>query len=192
MTSRSNSSDLADMLARRRSPAPDALTAPGPDAAQTARLMEIALRVPDHGRLAPWRLVLIEGEAKARWMERLMEIAGTREDAPKARVSARKLDHAPLVVAIISAPIAGHKVPEWEQWLSAGAVAMNLLNGAEALGFGANWLTGWHAYDARATALLGLRPHERVAGLVAIGTAAERAPERERASAEQVVGRLSL
>jgi len=192
MTSISNPADLADMLARRRSAAPDALGAPGPDESQIARLMEIALRVPDHGRLAPWRLVLIAGEAKARWLDRLMAIAETREDAPKARVTARKLADAPLVVAVISAAVAGHKVPEWEQWLSAGAVAMNLLNGAEALGFGANWLTGWHAYDDRATALLGLQPHERVAGLVLIGTAAQRAPERERVGPEQVVTRLSL
>ncbi|MBU3079316.1 nitroreductase family protein [Sphingomonas quercus] len=191
MTSPSPSPDLADLLARRRSAAPDALAAPGPDAAAIARLMEIALRVPDHGRLAPWRLVLIEGEAKARWIERLMAIAETREDAPKARVSTRKLADAPLVVAVISAAVPGHKVPEWEQWLSAGAVAMNLLNGAEALGFGANWLTGWHAYDDRATALIGVAPGERVAGVVLIGTAAERAAERERVRPDQVVTRLS-
>ncbi len=190
MTSPSPNDAAADMLARRRSTAPDALAAPGPDEAQLRRLMEIALRVPDHGRLSPWRLILIEGEAKARWVARLAALAEEREDAPKARTGVRKLAEAPLVVAVISTPVAGHKVPEWEQQLSAGAVAMNLLNGAEALGFGANWLTGWHAYDPRATALLGLAPEERVAGIVLIGTAAARPPERERATVEQAVSRL--
>jgi nitroreductase len=179
--------DTAALLERRRSTTPDALVAPGPTREEIDRLVGIALRVPDHGRLGPWRLVLIAGTAKERWLESLMELAEKREDAPKARVSTRKMATAPLVVAVVSAPIAGHKVPEWEQQLSAGAVAMNLLNGAAALGYGANWLTGWHAYDEDATALLGLAPHERVAGMVLIGSVAEPAPERERASAEKVV-----
>jgi nitroreductase len=179
--------DTAALLERRRSTTPDALVAPGPTREEIDRLVGIALRVPDHGRLGPWRLVLIAGTAKERWLESLMALAEKREDAPKARVSTRKMATAPLVVAVVSAPIAGHKVPEWEQQLSAGAVAMNLLNGAAALGYGANWLTGWHAYDEDATALLGLAPHERVAGMVLIGSVAEPAPERERASAEKVV-----
>jgi nitroreductase len=177
----------ATLLERRRSTSPDALVAPGPSTAEIERLVGIALRVPDHGRLGPWRLVLIAGEAKQHWLDRLMALAETREDAPKARVSTRKLATAPLVVAVVSSPIAGHKVPEWEQQLSAGAVSMNLLNGAAALGYGANWLTGWHAYDTQATALLGLAEHERVAGMVLIGSVAEPAPERERATAERVV-----
>jgi nitroreductase len=177
----------AALLERRRSTTPDALVAPGPTREEIDRLVGIALRVPDHGRLGPWRLVLIAGAAKERWLDSLMALADKREDAPKARVSTRKMAAAPLVVAVVSAPIAGHKVPEWEQQLSAGAVAMNLLNGAAALGYGANWLTGWHAYDEEATALLGLARHERVAGMVLIGSVAEPAPERERASAEKVV-----
>jgi len=175
------------LLERRRSTAPDALVAPGPSAEEIDRLVRIGLRVPDHGRLAPWRLVLIAGEAKQRWVERLLTLAETRPDAPKARVSTRKLVSAPLVIAVVSAPIAGHKVPEWEQWLSAGAVAMNLLNGAAALGYGANWLTGWHAYDGEATALLGLAAHERIAGIVLVGSIAEPAAERERADAARIV-----
>ena len=180
----------ADLLAARRSTSPDALVAPGPSRDEIARLVGIALRVPDHGRLAPWRLVLIAGDAKARWIDRLMMLAEQRADAPKARVGTRKLASAPLVVAVISSAIAGHKVPEWEQALSAGAVAMNLLNGAAALGYGANWLTGWHAYDPQATQLLGLADHEKVAGIVLIGSVAERAPERERADPAQIVSWL--
>jgi nitroreductase len=178
-------------LEARRSTSPDALVAPGPSREEIDRLVGIALRVPDHGRLGPWRLVMIAGEAKQHWIEQLMTLAETREDAPKARVSTRKLASAPLIVAVISSITAGHKVPEWEQQLSAGAVAMNLLNGAAALGYGANWLTGWHAYDPAATALLGIAEHERVAGVVLIGSIAEPAPERERATPERVVSWLS-
>jgi nitroreductase len=171
---------------------PDALIGPGPNRDEVDRLVEIALRVPDHGRLSPWRLVLVTGEAKDRWIERLLTLAETREDAPKVRVSTRKLASAPLVVIVVSAAIPGHKVPEWEQHLSAGAVCMNLLNGAHALGYGANWLTGWHAYDSQATALLGLEEGQKVAGVVLIGSVAEQAPPRPRAKAEDVARWLTL
>lgn len=181
-----SAASAAAVLTRRRSPMPDALIAPGPNREETERLIESALRVPDHGRLSPWRLVLIAGEAKQRWVEKLLELAGQREDAPKTRVSTRKLASAPLVVVVVSSAIPGHKVPEWEQWLSAGAVCMNLVNGAHALGFGANWLTGWHAYDERATALLGLEDGQKVAGVVLIGNVAAEAPERPRARAADV------
>lgn len=182
----------ARLLETRRSPAPDMLVEPGPSPEELSRILTIALRVPDHGRLAPWRLILIAGEAKKRWLERLLAIAETRPDAAKARVSARKLQSAPLVVAVVSAPIAEHKIPEWEQQLSAGALAMNLLNGVAALGYGANWLTGWHAYDPQATALLDLREKERIAAMVAIGSVSQPAPERERATQDRVVSRLEL
>lgn len=179
-------SAAADVLTRRRSPMPDALVGPGPNQQETDRLIEIALRVPDHGRLSPWRLVLIAGAAKQRWTDQLLALANLRDDAAKTRVSTRKLASAPLAVVVVSSAIAGHKVPEWEQWLSAGAVCMNLVNGAHALGFGANWLTGWHAYDAQAIALLGLEEGQKVAGVVLIGHVAAEAPERPRACAADV------
>lgn len=184
--------DASEMLATRRSPLPDSLIMPGPDTEESARLFEIALRVPDHGRLAPWRLIRIAGASKARWVERLMEIVDTREDAAKTRVSTRKLASAPLAVVVVSKATPGHKVPEWEQWLSAGAVCMNLVNGAHALGYGAQWLTGWHAYDADATALLGLTDGERVAGVILIGTIAEPAGPRPRVSVAEAVTDLDL
>jgi nitroreductase len=182
-----NAGDFSHQLATRRSPMPDALVGPGPDRAEIEKLIEIALRVPDHGRLGPWRLVVINGAAKERWVERLMALAEVREDAAKVRVSTRKLATAPLAIVVVSAPIAGHKVPEWEQTLSAGAVCMNILNGAHSMGYGGQWLTGWHAYDPQATALLGLAESEKVAGVILIGSVAEAAPERQRASAESVV-----
>jgi nitroreductase len=184
--------DLTTVLATRRSTMPDMLVAPGPTEAELDRLLTIALRVPDHGRLAPWRIILIEGESKQRWIEQLLALAETREDAAKSRVSTRKLASAPLVAAVISSPTPGHKVPEWEQELSAGALTMNLLNGAAVLGYGANWLTGWHAYDPRAMELLKLAPGEKIAGVVLIGTIAERAMERDRMTPDRVVSRLEL
>jgi len=191
ISDRTASSPLAEMLIARRSTAPDALVAPGPSNTEIARIMGIALRVPDHGKLAPWRIVLIAGQAKARWVEALSMLAEQRLDASKARVGVRKLASAPLVAAVISSPIAGHKVPEWEQTLSAGAVAMNLLNGTTALGYGANWLTGWHAYDSEALELLGIAPHERVAGIILIGSIADHATERARGDAADVVSWLA-
>ncbi|OCC24401.1 hypothetical protein MB02_07420 [Croceicoccus estronivorus] len=183
---------LATLLETRRSAMPDTLVGPGPSPEELSHILTIALRVPDHGRLAPWRLILIAGETKQRWLERLFEIAETRDDAAKARVSTRKLQSAPLVVAVVSSPIPGHKIPEWEQQLSAGAMAMNLLNGVNAFGYGANWLTGWHAYDPQATAMLNLKDNERIAGVIAVGSVTKPAPERERATQDRVVSWLEL
>lgn len=183
---------LADLLLARRSTAPDSLLTPGPSRAEIDQLVSIAMRVPDHGRIGPWRLVLIAGEAKTRWLDKLFALAETREDAGKSRVTTKKLVAAPLIIVIVSAPVTGHKVPEWEQQLSAGAVGMNLLNGAAALGYGANWLTGWHAYDPDATALIGLGEDERVAGVVLVGSVAEPAAERERADPARVVTWLEI
>lgn len=183
---------FAKQLATRRSPMPDALVAPGPTRAEIDQLIDIALRVPDHGRIAPWRLVLIAGAAKDRWVDKLMALAEAREDAAKVRVSTRKLASAPLAIVAIAAPVIGHKVPEWEQTLSAGAMCMNILNGAHAMGYGGQWLTGWHAYDPQATALLGLEPGEKVAGVILIGSIAEPAPERQRATADSVTRWLDI
>ncbi|MES2495759.1 MAG: nitroreductase [Pseudomonadota bacterium] len=176
----------SELLAKRRSPMPDALVGPGPSPEEIEQLIEIGLRVPDHGRLAPWRLLLLSGENKTRWTDRLLELADARDDAAKVRVSTRKLVPAPLAIVVLSSAIPGHKVPEWEQWLSTGAVCMNLLNGAHALGYGAQWLTGWHAYDPNATALLGIREHEKEAGVILVGTVAEPAPPRPRPNPQDI------
>jgi nitroreductase len=186
------SSSATEMLIRRRSAAPDTLVAPGPSRDEIDRIMGIALSVPDHGRLSPWRILLIADEAKARWLDALSMLAEQQPDAAKARVGVRKLATAPLVAAVISSPIAGHKVPEWEQMLSAGAVAMNMLNGVASLGYGANWLTGWHAYDPHALGLLGIAPSERIAGIILIGSVAAPTNERERGAVADVVSWLAV
>ena len=178
---------MVDRLATRRSPSPDLLTGPGPSREEIDQILSIAVRVPDHGRLTPWRLIAIAGDAKEHLYDKLMALAEAREDAPKARVTLKKLAGAPLLVAVVSAPIAGHKVPEWEQVLSAGAVGMNLLNAAASLGYGGNWLTGWYAYDPAAQALLGIDAHEKVAGVIPIGSVAGATAERERPDMARIV-----
>jgi nitroreductase len=166
-------------LSRRRSASALGLTAPGPSPPELAAILRLAARSPDHGKLAPWRFVVLEGEAKSAFVAGLGEIAAARPDAEVARVKLGKITTPPITVAVLSAPRPG-KIPEWEQILSAGAVCYGLVLAAQASGFGANWITDWYAYDPSALALLGARTEERVAGYVHLGTAAEPPLERAR------------
>ncbi|MBA8888752.1 nitroreductase [Dokdonella fugitiva] len=173
-----------DFLDQRRSVPARQLGEPGPDAAQLERLLQAAVRVPDHGKLVPWRLLAIRGEARARLGQSLAEIHARAEPdvAPSVLDKDRdRFNFAPLIVAVIARIQADHpKIPAQEQLLSAGCVAYNLLLGAQALGFGAQWLTGWAAYDDEVARLLGLGANERVVAFVHVGTAKEPAPERAR------------
>ena len=173
------SEPVLEFLARRRSASALALSAPGPDEGQIADLLRLAARVPDHGKLAPWRFILLQGEHKTALANRLEAIAATREDATKLIAKLGKLRTPPMGVAVVSSLQPGD-IPDWEQLLSAGAVCTDLLHAAAAMGYGANWITDWYAYDAEAAALLGLGPQERIAGYVFIGTAAEAPAERVR------------
>jgi nitroreductase len=183
--------DSLDFLNARRSMPARQLGEPGPDAAQLEQLLTAAIRVPDHGKLAPWRLLLIRGEARARLGECLAEIHRRKE--PDIADSALTKDRerytfAPVIVAVVARIDAQHaKIPQQEQLLSAGCVAYNLLLGAQGLGFGAQWLTGWAAYDADVAALLGLSAQERIVAFVHIGTARETAPERTRSALADIV-----
>lgn len=176
--------DPLDLLDQRRSTPVRLLTAPGPDAAQLRRLLGAALRVPDHGRLAPFRIIALHGVAQARFAQELAAIhARVDPQAPAAALDKDRERYAtaPLILVVVARIDATQtKVPPQEQLLSAGCVAHNLLLGAQALGFGAQWLTGWAAYDATVAALLGLAAHERVIGFVHVGTAREAVPERAR------------
>lgn len=183
--------DLDFLNARRSVPARQ-LGAPGPDEEQLAALLDAAIRAPDHGKLVPWRLLLIRGAARARLGERLAAIQARKQpDASPAVVDKNRQRFgggAPLVVAVVARLEPGHpKIPGQEQLLSAGCVAYNLLLGAQALGFGAQWLTGWAAYDRDVANLLGLDAHESVVAFVHIGTVAEPAPERSRPARTDVV-----
>ena len=178
------SPEVVAFLARRRSASAALLEAPGPDAEQTALLLRLAARVPDHGKLIPWRFILLRGSGKAAFVDALFDIARARPDREMATTKLGKVAPAPLGVVVVSRVTPAHKIPEWEQELSSGAVCMNLLTAAQALGFGANWITDWYSYDSDATALLGLREGERVAGYVFVGTAPTAPLERVRPDLE--------
>jgi nitroreductase len=180
-----------DFLEHRLSVPSRQLGAPGPDPAQTEALLAASIRVPDHGRLTPYRLLLVRGEARSRLGVGIADIHARKEpDAPTAALGKdrERFNAAPLIVVVIARTTAGHKVPLQEQLLTAGSVAYNLLLAAQALGFGAQWLTGWAAYDADVGQLLGLAGNESVVGFVHIGSIREPASEHARATLADVLG----
>jgi len=183
------SPETIDLLLRRRSFSAKAMVPPGPDDAQLDLVLRAGHRVPDHGKLGPWRFIVIRGDAR----ERLGAVAAglVRADDPAAdpvrlEVERTRFLRAPVVVCVTSRTVPA-KVPEWEQVLSAGAACQNILLAAHALGFGANWLTEWPAYDARFRGALGLAEGERVAGFIYIGSAVSSPEERVRPALADVV-----
>ncbi len=173
------SPEVVAFLAKRRSASAMALAEPGPDDAQLADILRLAVRVPDHGKLAPWRFVILKGAAKDVFAERVTELADSQVNPTKAKAALRKLTRPPVAVAVISRFIEG-EIPEWEQRQSASAVCHQMLLAASALGWGANWITDWYSYDPRAIAILGLAVDEQVAGFLYLGTTTEQPQERVR------------
>jgi nitroreductase len=173
------SPEVVAFLAKRRSASAMGLTAPGPDDAELADLLRLAARVPDHGKLSPWRFVILRGPSKDIFADRITALAADQVNPVKANAALRKLTRPPLCVAVISRYIPG-EIPEWEQRQSASAVCMQLLLAASALGWGANWITDWYSYDPRALEILGLHVGEQVAGYLYLGTTAEQPQERPR------------
>ena len=165
--------DTIALLERRRSAPPALMTEPGPGADELRTILTIASRVPDHGKLAPWRFILFEGAARDRAgriaLDLRLEQAPELDEAKRAEELGR-FARAPVVVGVVSRAAPHVKIPEWEQVLSAGAVCMNTIIAARALGYTATWLTEWPAYDARFRSAIGLADHERIAGFVHIGT----------------------
>lgn len=181
------------LLHRRRSVPPQFLTEPGPSPAELEDLLAAAVRVPDHGKLVPWRFIVFEGEGRARAGAALAALVSEREPAASpARLAMERgrLAHAPLVVAVVSRAAPHVKISEWEQVLSAGAVAMTLTIAAVALGYATSWLTEWPAYDARARAALGLAEGEKLAGLVHIGSPTMQPEDRVRPVMADIVTRF--
>ena len=133
-------------LARRRSASAMLLSAPAPGEAEVRDLITLAARVPDHGKLAPWRFIVMEGKGKAALAEKLMALAAKRTDATKANAALGKFRSPPLAICVVSHIVDGD-IPPWEQELSAGAVCVTLLNAALAMGYGANWITDWYSVD---------------------------------------------
>jgi nitroreductase len=184
--------DAIELLKSRRSVKPMELQAPGPSAAQLETLLTVASRVPDHGKLAPWRFVLFEGDARIKAGERIAEIFKKNNPAATAEQIAferYRLARAPLVVAVVSRAGPHAKIPEWEQLLSSGAAAMSLVIAANALGFGASWLTEWYAYDRGVLEALGLSANEKIAGFVHIGTRDTLPADRDRPPLSAIVQR---
>jgi len=183
------SSPLQPLLHRHSVPTAQ-LGEPAPDAATLRALLEAAIRVPDHGKLVPFRLILLRGEDKLRFGERLAALAEASDpDLPdsKREKERRRYTYAPLVIVVVARIDAGSKVPEIEQRLSAGCVAYNLLLGASQLGLGAQWLTGWAAYDAQVAGMLGLAAHEHVTGFVHLGTPQLDVPDRDRPALDELL-----
>ncbi len=186
--------DAIEFLRRRRSASPKLLAPPAPDERQLMDMLELASRTPDHGRLVPWRFVVLSGRG-------LADLAGVvgaafAADHPQADVVAVKAareryDASPMVIAVVNRARAHHpsnpKIPEWEQAMTVGAVCMNLLHACHAYGFGAVWLSGWTVEHAAVRAHLGLEAHERLAGFVHVGTETVRQDERPR----PVVGEIT-
>ena len=185
--------DCLSLLAARRSVPPRSLTEPGPSPSELETLLTIASRVPDHGKLAPWRFIVIEGEARRRTGE---IIAGAyMSDEPSAaqnriEVERNRLGQAPLVVAVVSSARPHVKIPEWEQTMSAGAVCMALIVAANIMGFATSWLTEWYAYDRRVLDAIGLSPAESIAGFIHIGRPVEVPSDRPRPPLPDIVTRL--
>ena len=181
---------LVDYLLTRRSVGLAFLKEPGPSAAELEQLLAIGTRVPDHGKITPWRLILIDGEARLQAGERLAEIAAQNNpglDAASLEIERHRFLPAPLTIGVISSPQAHPKVPEFEQLLSAGNVAFNLLHGAHALGFAASWVTRWFAVDPQAARMLGARQGEQFVGFIHIGTPTATIEDRPRPALGDVV-----
>lgn len=174
------SDDLRLRLATRRSAPAQALTEPGPSAEEIEEILTLGARSPDHGKLFPWRFVVLGHQSRAELAEALTPLAALQPEPNKAMAVLGKLTAAPVTILVVSAPVPGQKVPEWEQQLSAGAVCMNLEHAASALGYASSWITDWYSYDPQALDILGVAGGEQVAGFIHIGTLAEAPLERPR------------
>lgn len=182
--------DMLKLMAARRSVPPAGLKEPGPSRQQMEQLLQLASRVPDHGKLAPWRFIVIAGEGRQRIGEVIA--AAARADNPDASVGQveaerSRMTTAPVIVAVVSTARPHVKIPLWEQELAAGAVCMALTQAACAMGFATSWLTGWLAFDRRVLGALGIGPEERLAGYIHIGSATATPPDRERPDLAKIV-----
>jgi len=185
--------DIIDFLKTRCSPRPRDLTGPGPSAEEIDTILTIASRVPDHGKLAPWRFLVFEGEARARGGEIIAKaFIRTKPDATEAEIAAERgrLSLAPLVIGVVSRPQTHPWAPEWEQQMSAAASAMNIVLAATALGYGACWLTGWVAGNREVLDGFGLKPEEKMIGMIYIGSVATPPVDRPRPALSEVVTRF--
>ncbi|HEV7435572.1 MAG TPA: nitroreductase [Pseudorhizobium sp.] len=185
-----NDMKLVEYLRERHSTPVAQIGEPGPNAEELKSILSFAVRVPDHGKLSPWRFIVFNGDVRRELGGVFLQIA--EKASPDMTSSARNAElsrflRAPVVVAVISTAAPHVKIPEWEQVLSAGAVCLNLLMAANAHGYAANWRTEWIAYDNEALAALGVKPQEKVAGFIHIGSSDFPVPDRPRPELTQIV-----
>ena len=180
--------EAIDLLLSRRSGSAKAMGKPGPDKKQLADILKAGARAPDHGKLFPWRFIIFEGDGRKRAGDVLAAAAAADGERDKQVEEERdRFLRAPVVIGVVSAARELHKIPVWEQELSAGAVCQNILVAATALGFVGNWLTEWYAYHPAVKQGLGLKAGERVAGFIYLGTARDELEERPRPDMEKIV-----
>lgn len=185
--------DAIDLLKTRRSAKPREMSGPGPSPSELETILTVGARVPDHGKLTPWRFIVFEGNARMRAGEIISEIfAQKNPQATPAEIDIEKhrLTDAPLVIGVVSFTKPHPKVPAWEQELSAGASTMNIITAATALGYGACWLTGWFAFDRGVLDRLGLKANEKLAGFIHIGTRSKPIEDRPRPVLSDIVTRF--
>jgi nitroreductase len=177
------------LLKTRRSGRPREMVGPGPSDDELQQILEVAMRVPDHGKLAPWRFVLV-GKEQREQFALLLRRALQEEDPCAGPAHHEKADQfarqGEALVVLLSSPVLDHKIPVWEQELSAGAAAMNLLHAAHALGYVGGWLTGWEAYSAKVNAAFA-QPGERIAGFIYLGSPGRELEERPRPDPAEIV-----
>lgn len=179
--------EVLDRLFHRRSAPALTLGLPAPSEDEMKLLIDIGFRVPDHGKLGPWRIVRFTPDSKAALVDKLRALAESRDDK-KAVAALQKLSTPPEALLVVSSPVSPPPKPLWEQQLSAAAICQTLLIAAGALGYGANWITDWYSYDDEARAILGVKDHEKVAGFVFLGTPSEPPLERDRPDYASRVG----
>lgn len=175
--------DTISLLKQRRSVPPQFLTAPGPEGVQLDELLAIAARVPDHGKLAPWRFIVFKGEARdgaADVVARVFRERNPQASDDQVEFERKRLTHAPVIVAVVSRAREHAKIPLWEQELSAGAVCMTMLTAAHAMGYAGSWLTNWFSFDRTVLGEFGVGADERIAGFIHIGTPTAPITDRER------------
>jgi nitroreductase len=185
--------EALELLKTRRSVKPREMTGPAPSAQEIETILTIGARVPDHGKVVPWRFIVFEGEARLKAGDAIARVFAAKNpgaDAAQVEAARNALAEAPLVIAVVSSPKPHPKVPAWEQELSAGAAAMNIVNATNALGYGANWLTGWFAFDPDVLAALGLGAGERIAGFIHIGSFDKAPEDRPRPTLSEIVTRF--
>lgn len=192
MTQLNDTSSVLDLLRSRKSASAKAMTGPGPTAQHLDEILSCAVRAPDHGKLTPWRFILWEGEARAEFgaaLRRRWQALHPEHGAEALAFAQNLFLRAPVVIGVVSRAAPHPKIPEWEQQLSAGAVCMNILYAATALGYACQWNTDWLAYDNGMAAVMGLVAPERIAGLIYLGTAAAPLEDRPRPDPQTLLTR---